>query len=198
MSATHPTTCQATVTADHMRQAHGWTIYASEENDQATLNAMHRCALENAAATPDCSWCNRPGADANLGGQPIHAACITEAEGIYHGIADALGAHTHHEGPVCGHADDGDYHGELEAPGQEDEPCRHYTCQALTREICYPCEAEAAAHEEAGEALCPTHGWQAITHTGSFTGYAGGTCYVATLACGCGGVDESADIRAAF
>jgi hypothetical protein len=28
-----------------------------------------------------CSWCNRPGADTELGGQPIHAACVAEAEG---------------------------------------------------------------------------------------------------------------------
>jgi hypothetical protein len=48
-------------------------------------------------------------------------------------------------------------------------------------------------------ATCPNgHGDQEVTAEGGFTGYAGGRCYTATLACGCQIVDESADIAAAI
>ena len=47
---------------------------------------------------------------------------------------------------------------------------------------------------------CPTgkHGDTTIVEFGSFTGYAGGKCYVTELACGCTDLDESADVRAAY
>jgi hypothetical protein len=45
---------------------------------------------------------------------------------------------------------------------------------------------------------CSKHGEQEIVEEGSFTGYAGGTCTWALLACGCYAQDESADIAAAY
>ena len=47
-------------------------------------------------------------------------------------------------------------------------------------------------------APCETHGEQAVVASGDFTGFAGGACAWAELACGCTLVDESADIRAAY
>lgn len=44
---------------------------------------------------------------------------------------------------------------------------------------------------------CRTHGEQLVTESVGFTGYAGGSCFADTLACGCTIVDESDDVRAA-
>lgn len=46
-------------------------------------------------------------------------------------------------------------------------------------------------------ATCLVHGTQSVTRSGSFTGYAGGRCYWAALACGCELSDESNDYEAA-
>lgn len=44
---------------------------------------------------------------------------------------------------------------------------------------------------------CAEHGDQRVTDTQTFTGFAGGRCYVWTLACGHAIADESDDLRAA-
>lgn len=49
-----------------------------------------------------------------------------------------------------------------------------------------------------GQMFCGQHGWQIIEGQGSGGGFAGGTIYWATLACGCVDMDESYDIRAAY
>ena len=50
--------------------------------------------------------------------------------------------------------------------------------------------------------LCPRkpddHGLQEIIETGDYSGFAGGRCYFAELACGCYDVDESRDVAAAL
>jgi hypothetical protein len=64
---------------------------------------------------------------------------------------------------------------------------------------------EWCGHESCGSIeavmLCPMkpdeHGVQEIVDGGSFTGFAGGSCYWTELACGCYDMDESDDIRAA-
>ena len=58
-------------------------------------------------------------------------------------------------------------------------------------------EARDASGEEEDRAHCPEHGWQAVTGSGSYTGFAGGGCSWWTMACGCTSADESADLRAA-
>lgn len=40
------------ITAQHMREVHGWTILASEESDPETLRAMHRVAIDNNGPCP--------------------------------------------------------------------------------------------------------------------------------------------------
>jgi hypothetical protein len=74
------------------------------------------------------------------------------------------------EGPVCAAAD---YLGE----------CPHASCEA----------------REPAQGWCGTHNsWQLLRDCGSGRGFAGGTIYWATLACGCTDMDESDDIRAAY
>jgi len=75
-----------------------------------------------------------------------------------------------------------------------------------TGETCAACVAEWYASQIYSEPAvgdvvgCPTgkHGDTTIVGFGSFTGYAGGKCYVTELACGCTDLDESADVRAAY
>jgi hypothetical protein len=58
--------------------------------------------------------------------------------------------------------------------------------------------AEMAPDEDDGDrAFCKTHGWQQVTDAGSNPGFAGGGISWWTMACGCYGADESADLRAA-
>lgn len=42
--------------AAHMRTVHGWTILDSEEDDLATLRAMHRAAMENNPGSCGPEW----------------------------------------------------------------------------------------------------------------------------------------------
>jgi hypothetical protein len=59
-------------------------------------------------------------------------------------------------------------------------------------------EGGYAAPEDFGLAECPNgHGYQKITDSGSFSGFAGGTSYYANLECGDVLMDESADVAAA-
>jgi hypothetical protein len=51
------------------------------------------------------------------------------------------------------------------------------------------------AKDEAAE--CPTHGPTTVAGVHPFQGYAGGRCYLTTLACGCSDMDESGDLEAA-
>src|SRR5580700_10573475 len=45
---------------------------------------------------------------------------------------------------------------------------------------------------------CPKHGPTHVTDSGSYSGYAGGSCHFTRLACGCTDRDESADVAAAI
>lgn len=47
-------------------------------------------------------------------------------------------------------------------------------------------------------AICPRHGETQVTGQSSYTGFAGGRCYLTELECGCTDADESADIAAAY
>jgi hypothetical protein len=47
-------------------------------------------------------------------------------------------------------------------------------------------------------AVCETHGYVTVVDQDSFSGHAGGRCYVTTLSCGCVDLDESADVAAAY
>lgn len=47
------------------------------------------------------------------------------------------------------------------------------------------------------QAWCERHGTQAIIATGSYTGYAGTTCYWVEMSCGCTDNDESNELGAA-
>jgi hypothetical protein len=51
--------------------------------------------------------------------------------------------------------------------------------------------------EHVGVRWCTKHGATKSIEFGSFTGYAGGTCYFERFECGCSDLDESADVAAA-
>ena len=63
--------------------------------------------------------------------------------------------------------------------------CVHASCQVLDDTL-----------PDLGD--CPQHGGQEITGGDTFTGYAGGRCWVLHLACGCSIADESGDVAAAL
>jgi hypothetical protein len=55
VNSTHPharTAQVARVLAQHLRQAHGWTVLDAEETDLYALRAMHRVAYENSRTSP--------------------------------------------------------------------------------------------------------------------------------------------------
>jgi hypothetical protein len=58
--------------------------------------------------------------------------------------------------------------------------------------------ADRPADESGSYYHCAGHGPQRVTAERPFTGYAGGTSYALTLACGCNILDEEADLRAAY
>jgi hypothetical protein len=53
------------------------------------------------------------------------------------------------------------------------------------------------AIEHGAAAECAKHGLQRVTDVHTWTGFAGGSCWAADLACGCTLADESDDLRAA-
>ena len=57
---------------------------------------------------------------------------------------------------------------------------------------------ELLAMEDDNDSYCMTHPDATITEEGGYSGFAGGSCYWATLSCGCTIVDEDDDVRAAF
>jgi len=90
-------------------------------------------------------------------------------------------SHTCHAGPLCGSWPD----------------CDHDSCLEIEHEFCVACEVEACEDDAAGIVICERHGRTRIETTGSSSGFAGGTIYFASLACGCYLHDESDDLRAA-
>ena len=91
--------------------------------------------------------------------------------GCFHdscGWIEANGRVTFALGPLC---EERDFTGE----------CPHRSCELI----------------EPPQLWCDRHGWQLVTDYGVSTGFAGGRCPWANLACGCFDVDESDDLRAA-
>lgn len=101
------------------------------------------------------------------------------------------------EGPICRQAATVGY-------------CFHDSCGTVEpvtagplcegRTLDYPCDHGSCAEAYRTQPAfvdCPKHGQVTITDSGSYTGFAGGTCYWAELSCGCHDVDESDDVRAA-
>jgi hypothetical protein len=92
--------------------------------------------------------------------------------------------HTCHLEPLCRYWYSS--HDHVEDPGG----CIHESCMQIMNDYCKACYAQAL------DPTCPTHE-RPVLSWGEYTGYAGGICYIATYACGCTDVNESADVRAA-
>jgi len=101
--------------------------------------------------------------------------------------------HTCHLGAVCAVMDTYLWDGYDDAAGPQ--PCQHRSCGELANEWCQACMADA--HEPSDAITCRLHGYTTVTDEGTTRGFAGGAIYWAKLACGCGLVDESDDVRAA-